>query len=256
MVDLPGDGFRPPPHSIEAEVSVLGGLFVARELDREGVVRCLAVLEESHFFREANRHIYRAMVELTAEGTAVDPLTVQEVLRDRGQLEVAGGVDYLAQLAEMPSAANIEHHAGVVRDKAYEREALDALTQGIGAIHDLGRPSEVLDTVGELVEAARSRVGPGSSNVIRLQELLEDPELLQPPIEIIPKLAWKGRVTLLYGQEKLGKSTYIAAALAALTMRPRSPGSPAGIRWRRRSTARDTWSVCWICRRFSRTLPA
>ena len=107
--------------SRQAEASVIGAVFLApRSLD---AVRHL----RAHDFAGDPAHplIWRAILDLDAEGGAPDPVTVSERLRDRGDLERAGGLEYLVDLPDVvPTADNIQHHARIVADKARRRDAL------------------------------------------------------------------------------------------------------------------------------------
>lgn len=99
-------------HSVEAEMSVLGGMFI----DPEAIAKAVEELEESMFFADANRRIYRGILKLWERGEAVDEVTLLAHLRECGDLESAGGVGYLSSLMEStPTAANIEYHIGIVR---------------------------------------------------------------------------------------------------------------------------------------------
>lgn len=136
------------PFAIEAEMSVLGGMLI----DPEAVGRAaeLLVHDESAFYREAHRKLFRALVRLWEAGVEVDPITVAEALRDSGDFEAVGGTGYLAQLWDYtPSAANIEYHIGILRDKARRRRMLEAGAQ----IQQLARTEQVLSAA--LDEAER-----------------------------------------------------------------------------------------------------
>ena len=78
---------RKPPFSIEAEMSVLGGMFI----DPDAVVRAVEILDDSMFYREAHRRLYRAMVRLWEIGQAIDPVTLSEHLKNSGDFDEVGG---------------------------------------------------------------------------------------------------------------------------------------------------------------------
>jgi replicative DNA helicase len=116
---------RRPPYSAEAEVSVLGGMLI----DAEAMVRVVEILDDSMFYREAHRRLYRVMIRLWEQSEAVDAVTVSEALRTAGDFEAVGGASYLAQLLDaVPTAANIEYHARIVREKALLRRLIEAAT--------------------------------------------------------------------------------------------------------------------------------
>jgi replicative DNA helicase len=134
---------RRPPYSPEAEMSVLGGMF----LDPDAVVKAIEVLDDSMFFREGHRRLYRAMVRLWEQGEVIDAVTLSEHLKSTGDFESVGGAPYLAQLLDaVPTAANIEYHARIVREKALLRRLIEAATSIIQATYEAGGEVEsVLD---------------------------------------------------------------------------------------------------------------
>ena len=126
---------RTPPFSTEAETAVLGGMLI----DREAVTRAIEVLNDGMFYREANRRLYRAMVRLFERGDVIDVITVSEELKKTGELESSGGFDYLGQLVDaVPTAANIEYHARIIRDKALLRRLVEQSSQIIRDVYDQG----------------------------------------------------------------------------------------------------------------------
>ncbi len=141
----PSTGFdRQPPFSLEAEISVLGGMLI----DRDAVARAVEVVRDSMFYREAHRRIYRAMTRLFERGDVIDVITLSEELKTTGELDGAGGLPYLAELLDaVPTAANIEYHAHIVRNKALLRHLIEAASTIIRDVYDQGEKSveEVLD---------------------------------------------------------------------------------------------------------------
>ncbi len=107
-----------PPHSIEAEQSVIGGLLLNNEAwDRIG-----DIVDEADFYRDDHRRIYKAVSKLIGEGKPADVLTAAEALQINGDLQNIGGISYLHSLAEgTPSAANIRLYAEIVRERAIMR---------------------------------------------------------------------------------------------------------------------------------------
>lgn len=111
------------PTDLEAEFAVLGAIL----LDPGAIARVLDQLVPEDFYREGHRSIYRAARALFGEGRAIDNVAVAEALSTAGALESAGGRARLAELQEsVPTAANIEHHARIVRDKAEKRALIEA----------------------------------------------------------------------------------------------------------------------------------
>ncbi|HET9947754.1 MAG TPA: replicative DNA helicase, partial [Longimicrobiales bacterium] len=141
---------RTPPYSLEAETAVLGGMLI----DREAVTRAVEHLDEGMFYREANRRLYRAMVRLFERGDVIDPITVQDELKKTHELDAAGGIDYLAALVDaVPTAANLEYHARIVRDKALLRRLIEQASQIIRDVYDQGERE-----VDEILDQAEARI--------------------------------------------------------------------------------------------------
>ncbi|HEB77664.1 MAG TPA: replicative DNA helicase [Methylothermaceae bacterium] len=139
-----------PPHSLQAEQSVLGGLM----LDQDAWDRIADRINEEDFYRKEHRLIFRAIRNLTEDNSPSDVVTVSERLEQRGQLKEAGGMTYLTSLAEeTPSAANIIAYADIVRERAILRQLAHAGTEIVdSAFHPEGRE------VDELLEIAEQKV--------------------------------------------------------------------------------------------------
>jgi replicative DNA helicase len=132
---------RRPPYSLEAEMSVLGGMFI----DPEATAKAVEVIDDTMFFREGHRRLYRAMVRLWEAGEVIDSVTLTEYLRNAGDFESIGGAPYLAQLLDaVPTAANIEYHARIVREKAILRRLIEAATSIIQSTYEAGGEVEEL----------------------------------------------------------------------------------------------------------------
>ncbi len=141
---------RTPPFSLEAETAVLGGMLI----DREAVTRTMEHVNESMFYREANRRLYRAMVRLYERGSVIDVITVSEELKKTAELDSAGGFDYLAALVDaVPTAANVEYHARIVRDKALLRRLVEQASQIIRDVYEQGERE-----VEEILDEAEARI--------------------------------------------------------------------------------------------------
>lgn len=109
-----------PPHSVEAEQAIIGGLM----LDNTAIHQC-GQLRDADFWRADHRRIYRAITALAAEGRPFDVVTVAEAIEAGGDLDRIGGLPYIAALAEnTPSAANVAAYADIVRERARQRHAL------------------------------------------------------------------------------------------------------------------------------------
>jgi replicative DNA helicase len=135
---------RVPPHSIEAEQSVLGGLL----LDNSAWDRAGDLLTETDFYRFEHKLIYKAVGELVAATKPADVITVFEQLQMHGKAEECGGIAYLNALAQsVPSAANLRRYAEIVRERAVLRKLIEASDEiATNAFNPQGRSvSQVLD---------------------------------------------------------------------------------------------------------------
>ncbi|UZG42846.1 replicative DNA helicase [Caldimonas thermodepolymerans] len=175
---------RVPPHSIEAEQSVLGGLL----LDNGAWDRAGDLLTDSDFYRYEHRLIYTAIGALINASKPADVITVYEHLQSLGKAEECGGLQYLNALAQsVPSAANLRRYAEIVRERAVLRKLVAASDEiATAAFNPQGRPvSQILDEaegkifkIGE--EGSRAKQGFHSMDSLvvelldRVQELAEN----------------------------------------------------------------------------------
>ncbi len=115
-----------PPQSIDAEMSILGGIL----LENEAINRVLDILVPDDFYRESHRKIIRAMIELNEHREPCDLITLTTILKKRGELEDVGGGAYLATLVDfVPTAANIAYYGRIVKEKAIARNLIRAATE-------------------------------------------------------------------------------------------------------------------------------
>lgn len=144
------DLLKVPPHSIEAEQSVLGGLMLDNRVWDDVADR----LSEQDFYRHDHRLIYRVMVKLATQDKPLDLLTVGEALRELHELDNAGGEVYLFELANnTPSVANINAYADIVRERSVLRQLIAAANDiSTQAFHSEGRTSA------ELLDSAEQRI--------------------------------------------------------------------------------------------------
>ena len=112
---------RPLPHNIEAERSILGAVL----LDNHALNAAVERLRPEDFFLPQHRHIFERMVQLGEKQQAIDTITLMEDLVRSGELEAAGGVAYLSQLADgLPRVTNVDHYARIVKEKAILRSLI------------------------------------------------------------------------------------------------------------------------------------
>ena len=135
---------RVPPHSIEAEQSVLGGLL----LDNAAFDKIADIISEGDFYRDEHKRIFRQISKLLERAKPADAVTVAESLDQAGDAGETGGLAYLGELAvNTPSASNIRRYAEIVRERAILRQLVTAGDEIAGsAFNPLGRdPKQLLD---------------------------------------------------------------------------------------------------------------
>lgn len=141
---------RVPPHSIEAEQSVLGGLLI----DNRAWDRVADVLSEADFYRLEHRLAWRAVAQLVVAGKPADVITVHDALRQAGKDEDVGGLEYLNALAQaVPSAANARRYAEIVRERSVLRRLISAADEiAAAAMNPQGNPvASLLDSAEALI---------------------------------------------------------------------------------------------------------
>jgi len=178
---------RQPPYAPEAEISVLGGMLI----DGDAVSKAVEIVDDSMFYREANRRIFRAMARLFQQGQVIDPVTVAEELKKTDELDSAGGMSYLAELLDaVPTAANLEYHARIVRERALLRRLIEAASHIIRDAYDIGERS-----VDEILDEAEQRIFQVAQAHDR-EGFVWIKKILYPTFERIEKLqAAKGGIT-------------------------------------------------------------
>ncbi|WP_042429251.1 replicative DNA helicase [Comamonas granuli] len=176
---------RVPPHSIEAESSVLGGLL----LDNHAWDRVGDLLVESDFYRHEHQIIYTAIASLVNANKPADVITVYEQLQSLGKSEEIGGLVYLNALAQyVPSASNIRRYAEIVRERAILRKLVTASDEiATNAFNPQGKPVDrILDEAEQKIfnigeEGSRMKQGfQAMENLVvnlldRVQEMADNP---------------------------------------------------------------------------------
>ena len=132
---------RVPPHSVEAEQAVLGGIFI-----RNSVFHTLVdTLSSDDFYLPAHQTLYTCFLELYRKNAPIDLVSVASYLKDHGQLEAVGGAAYLSELAQtVVSGANAEYYSTIVRDKSLQRSLIGACSDIISNCFDQSRSVDAL----------------------------------------------------------------------------------------------------------------
>ncbi len=222
----PTDDFQQlkiPPHSIEAEQSVLGGLL----LENRAWDKVADVVGEQDFYRQDHRLIFRSIATLAEQDKPLDAITLSEWLKDRDELENAGGMAYLMTLAkDTPSAANIRAYAEIVREKSVLRQLISIGSEITDDAFNAGeRPSK------ELLDEAERKVFEIAEQGNRAQDFQDIKTLLKETLAHIDELSksdatltgaatgytdldnmtsglQKGDLIIVAGRPSMGKTTF------------------------------------------------
>lgn len=227
-----------PPQSIEAEMSILGGIL----LENDAINRVLDILLPEDFYRESHRKIMRAMIELNEHREPCDLITLTTVLKKRGELEEVGGGAYLATLVDyVPTAANIAYYSRIVKEKAIARNLITAATEIVTDGYD-----EQAD-IEQLLDKAQKTIFDISENKIKtpyhqLNAILKDSikyieELFEKKdhvtgvptgfVDLDQKTAGfqRGDLIIIAGRPSMGKTAFALniAQYASVHAEPRHP---------------------------------
>ena len=155
-LDSDVQALRTPPHSIEAEQSVLGALII----DNNAIDKVADLLKSEDFYNEGHRLIYEHINRLAVDSHPADAVTVSESLRAAGKLDYVGGLAYIGAIANaVPTAANIRRYAEIVRDRSVMRRLAGVATDiAEAAFNPMGKTSEQLldEAEGKVFEIAES----------------------------------------------------------------------------------------------------
>lgn len=162
-----------PPNSVEAEQSLIGGLM----LNKAAWDKVADVVTANDFYRNDHQLIFSAIADLVEHGNPCDVITVSEFLDNRSELSKAGGLEYLAALAnETPGAANARAYANIVRERSMLRELINAGNEIAGnAFSTDGRPaSELVDEAERRVFEIAEKGARGQSGFRSLKQILPE----------------------------------------------------------------------------------
>lgn len=223
MVDTSIASLKVPPHSIEAEQSVLGGLMLENRAWDDVSER----VSENDFYRRDHRLIFRMITQLAEQSEPFDVITISEHLDKINELGNVGGLQYLGQLASnTPSASNTKAYADIVRERSVLRQMiLAAHTIADNAFHPDGRSSaELLDEaerkVFEIAEMGSKQGGPQTvrallaKTVDRIDELYRNPNAVTgvstgfTDLDEMTAGLQKSDLVIVAGRPSMGKTTF------------------------------------------------
>ena len=148
-----------PPQNLEAEQSVLGGILI----ENYSINKVVEVLKPDDFYREAHRKIYKALIDLSERDEPADLITLTNELRNNDHLDSIGGASYVASLIDsVPTAANIEYYAKIVKEKSILRKLIQTSTEIITqSYEDRGDVEGFLDEAERAIfDISENRVRP------------------------------------------------------------------------------------------------
>ena len=138
-----------PPHDLEAEQAIIGSMLT----DRDAVISAIEILKEEDFYREDNKAIYTAILNLYNRAEPIDIITVKSELESMGKFEQVGGLEYLAELPEkVPTTANAMKYIKIVEEKSTLRRLIKTANE----IIELGySPTEDVE---DIMEGAEKKI--------------------------------------------------------------------------------------------------
>ena len=213
-------GYKQPPHSREAEESVIGAVLLSSDAVNEVMDR----IHPDDFYIPAHQAIFESVRELFDGNQAIDAVTVSESLRRKGELEKIGGVQYLTRLVDIvPSTSNVVYYAGIVEEHAKRRELIRAGAAVTEYAFDIDEEiSGVLDRAEQAVLGVAEKrssqtlleVGPLFQDVLEHIEMLEQQGsditgLATGFVDLDKKLAGlqAANLVVIAGRPAMGKSS-------------------------------------------------
>jgi replicative DNA helicase len=156
-------------------------------MDQDAILRAAEHVDDTMFYREQNRRMFRAMIAISERGEVVDPLTLAEELSRRGELEAGGGKERIGELIDaVPTSANVEYHAKIVKEKALQRRLIETCTALVSEAF------EGKTTAAELLDDAEHRIFQVSQQR-GMQGFTRIKELMWPTMERIEALQRGGK---------------------------------------------------------------
>ena len=225
-----------PPQNIEAEIAVLGSMLI----EEEAIGYAVEIVNSSFFYKDAHKKIFQAIGDLYGANKAVDLVTLTEELKRRGELDDIGGAAYLTELtAAVPTAANVQHYAKIVREKAILRNLINTATQIVTQSYDGQQDASVLlDKAEKLIfDITSSQRGAES---LAIKEIIKDTiETIEgfyrrkahvtglptgfDDLDVMTAGLHKGELVVIAGRPSMGKSalaTCIAEHIGVYEQKP------------------------------------
>jgi replicative DNA helicase len=171
-----------PPHSLEAEMAVLGSMLV----ERDAVVKAIDILRPADFYKETHRLIFETILKLHNTNVEADVVTVSEALQNHPTFASVGGPAILVELAQrVPTALHVEHYSKIVHDKSLLRSLIENAGNLIQSAHSGKIPAS------ELVDQAQEHFFSVGQRKVR-RESYNAGELMQGAVETLEQMAKSG----------------------------------------------------------------
>jgi len=170
-----------PPQNLEAEMAVLGSMLISEE----AIPQAVEIVDAQCFYNETNRKIFSAILELFNAQKSVDLITLSEELKRTNALESIGGVAYLIALTEtVPTAANVQHYAQIIKEKSVLRFLINNSTQIVSESYDSNvNVEELLDRAEKLIFEISDHRAKGGYVILK--------DIIKDSIETIDRLYQK-----------------------------------------------------------------
>jgi len=214
---------RTPPHSVEAEQSVLGSLM----LDERAWEAVAELLLDTDFYRHDHRLIFRSIRHLVDQEQPIDVVTVAEELEERGQLEKVGGASYLSRLVDMtPSIDNCAAYAEIVRERSQQRALIEAASDIMQRAYEpegdssLTLISDAEKAIAQIAEGSQKEGGPQlvapilKSTLDQLDQMFNQPDGLSglttgfKEVDNRTSGLQKADLVIVAARPSMGKTTY------------------------------------------------
>ena len=227
-------GGKMPPQAIEFEEAVLGALL----LDRDAMQEIIDTLKPEHFYKEANRKIFEAMLQLYARMAPIDLLTISNELKTNGDLDFVGGRFYLAQLTNnVSTGANIAAHAQVIYLKYLQRKLISLGTelQKNGWDETIDVKEAIESAEGALFELSQGAMGneitqiaPVISDAIRSMEQAATKDISGlpsgfPAIDAITSGWQPATLIIIAGRPAMGKTAFVLSMARKMAIEYKIP---------------------------------
>ncbi len=159
-----------PPQNLEAEMAVLGSMLI----EEDAIPLVLEIMDEDYFYKDAHKKIFSSIIKLYDSNRAVDLITLTNELKRQGYLEDVGGASYLTALTSLvPTAANVQYYARIVKEKFILRSLINTATQIVAdSFNTQADTDQLLDKAERLIfEISTHKV---EKEVIKLSEIIKD----------------------------------------------------------------------------------